>query len=180
MNVDVMVNGRPLKVVIEPAGAPGKLIVAIKGKTRVVDASWVDADTLSLVDAGVVREIRLHAREEVGAVGVEIGGTLYEAIVSNGRTGATGAIGARGAIGAVGGASAATGTVPIKAPMPGRILRVLVVVGDRVAARQPVVVVEAMKMENELRSPCDGVVTEVRVVPGAAVESNAVLIVIDQ
>ena len=64
--------------------------------------------------------------------------------------------------------------------MPGRIVRVLVGVGDRVTARQPVLVVEAMKMENELRSPRDGVVTEVRVVPGAAVESNAVLIVIDQ
>jgi biotin carboxyl carrier protein len=64
--------------------------------------------------------------------------------------------------------------------MPGRVLRVLVGVGDRVTARQPVVVVEAMKMENELRSPRDGVVTEVLVAPGAAVESNAVLMVIDQ
>ena len=62
--------------------------------------------------------------------------------------------------------------------MPGRIVRVLVGVGDRVAARQPVVVVEAMKMENELRSPRDGVVTEVLVAPGAAVESGAVLIVV--
>ena len=87
MNVDVMVNGRPLKVAIEPAGEPGKLTVTIEGKTRVVDASWVDAGTLSLVDAGVVREIRFHAREEAGAVGVEIGGTLYEAIASKRRDG---------------------------------------------------------------------------------------------
>ena len=174
MNVDVMVNGRPLKVAIEPAGWTGKLTVTIKGKTRVVDASWVDADTLSLVDAGVVREIRFHAREEAGAVGVEIDGTLYEAIASKRRTGATGARGATGAVGT----SAPTGAEPVKAPMSGRIVRVLVGVGDRVAARQPVVVVEAMKMENELRSPRDGVVTQVLVAPGAAVESSAVLIVV--
>ena len=183
MNVDVMVNGRPLKVEIEPAGEPGKLTVTIKGKTRVVDASWVDAGTLSLVDAGVVREIRLHARDEAGAVGVEIGGTLYEAIASKRRTGATGAMGATGATGAEreggpSGASAPAGAASVKAPMPGRVVRVLVGVGDRVAARQPVVAVEAMKMENELRSPRDGVVTQVLVAPGAAVESGAVLIVV--
>jgi len=55
---------------------------------------------------------------------------------------------------------------------------VLVTVGDRVVARQPVVVVEAMKMENELRAPQDGVVTQVLVTPGVAVESSAVLIVV--
>ena len=176
MNVDVMVNGRPLKVAIEPAGEPGKLTVTIKGKTRVVDASWVDADTLSLVDAGVVREIRFHAREEAGAVGVETGGRLYETIASN-REGATGATRAMGATGVVG-TSAPAGAASVKAPMPGRIVRVLVGVGDRVAARQPVVVVEAMKMENELRSPRDGVVTQVLATPGAAVESGAVLIVV--
>ena len=58
--------------------------------------------------------------------------------------------------------------------MPGRIVRVLVAVGDRVTARQPVVVVEAMKMENELRAPRDGVVKEVSVHAGAAVETGAV------
>jgi biotin carboxyl carrier protein len=178
MNVDVAVNGRPWKVAIEPADGPGKLTVTIKGKTRVVDASWVDADTLSLLDAGAVREIRLHARGDNGAVGVEIGGRLYEAMVSADarlKSRPTDA-GARGHSASVGpGYSQA-----IKAPMPGRVLRVLVGVGDRVTARQPVVVVEAMKMENELRSPRDGVVTEVLVAPGAAVESNAVLMVIDQ
>ena len=63
--------------------------------------------------------------------------------------------------------------------MPGRVMRVLVAVGDRVTARQGVVVVEAMKMENELRAPKDGVVKEVLVAPGAAVETGAVLVVIE-
>ena len=182
MNVDVAVNGRPWKVAIEPADGPAKLTVTIKGKTRVGDASWVDADTLSLLDGGVVREIRLHARGDNGAVGVEIGGSLYEAMVSADArpksrptdAGATGRSASAGHAASVGlGPSQA-----IKSPMPGRIVRVLVGVGDRVTARQPLLVVEAMKMENELRAPRDGVVTEVLVAPGAAVESNAVLIVV--
>jgi biotin carboxyl carrier protein len=65
------------------------------------------------------------------------------------------------------------------APMPGRIAKVLVRVGDTVAAGQGLVVVEAMKMENELRSPRAGRVTELRASAGALVEANAVLVVIE-
>jgi len=66
----------------------------------------------------------------------------------------------------------------IAAPMPGRVVKVLVKVGDAVEARQGLVVVEAMKMENELRAPGTGTVTEVKVTEGASVEANAVLVVI--
>jgi len=66
----------------------------------------------------------------------------------------------------------------VVAPMPGRIAKVLVRAGDVVAARQGLVVVEAMKMENELRSPRAGTVTEVRAVEGALVEANAVLVIV--
>ena len=67
----------------------------------------------------------------------------------------------------------------IVAPMPGRIVKVLVKPGDVVAARQGLVVVEAMKMENELRSPKDGTVAEVRVSEGTSVDANAVLVVVE-
>ncbi len=63
--------------------------------------------------------------------------------------------------------------------MPGRVVRVLVAAGDTVAARQGVVVVEAMKMENELRSPKAGRVKDVAVTPGTSVEAGRVLIVIE-
>ena len=66
----------------------------------------------------------------------------------------------------------------VVAPMPGRIAKVLVKVGDAVAVRQGLVVVEAMKMENELRSPRAGTVVEIRVVEGARVESQALLVVV--
>ena len=63
--------------------------------------------------------------------------------------------------------------------MPGRIVKVLVKAGDAVAAHQGLVVVEAMKMENELRAPHVGRVTDVKVVDGMSVEANAVLIVME-
>lgn len=76
--------------------------------------------------------------------------------------------------------AAASGSVQrVTAPMPGRVGRVLVKVGDRVQARQGLVVVEAMKMENELRSARAGTVTELRAVEGALVDANAVLVVLE-
>ena len=179
MNVDVMVNGRPWKVALESAGETGKLAVTIRGRRRVVDASWIDPDTLSLVDGGAVRDIRLHSRSGVGAIGVETGGHLFEVVVSTDAL-KRGRKTPPDPVSAGRGAPAATGATHVTAPMPGRIVRVLVGVGDQVTARQPVVVVEAMKMENELRSPRDGVVKEVLVEAGAAVDSGAVLIVVGQ
>ena len=66
----------------------------------------------------------------------------------------------------------------IDAPMPGKVVRVLVKAGDEVQEGQGLVVVEAMKMENELKSPKAGKVTELHAVEGAAVESGAKLAVV--
>jgi biotin carboxyl carrier protein len=72
------------------------------------------------------------------------------------------------------------GTAPhagtVRAPMPGKVLRVLVEVGHAVAQGQALVVVEAMKMENELKSPGAGMVDRVHVHPGDTVEKGAVLL----
>jgi acetyl/propionyl-CoA carboxylase alpha subunit len=69
-----------------------------------------------------------------------------------------------------------TGPAPIIAPMPGLIVRVNVSVGDRVEAGQGLVVMEAMKMENELRATAAGTVKSVEVTPGTAVEKGALLV----
>jgi len=63
--------------------------------------------------------------------------------------------------------------------MPGKIVRVLVKAGDAVRARQPLVVVEAMKMENELGSPKAGRVKEVSVQEGQSVEAGRLLVVVE-
>jgi biotin carboxyl carrier protein len=75
------------------------------------------------------------------------------------------------------GASAGpSGPAPLKAPMPGLIVRVNVQVGDSVQAGQGLVVMEAMKMENELRAQAAGKVRSIVVSPGTAVEKGALLI----
>ncbi len=63
--------------------------------------------------------------------------------------------------------------------MPGTVLRVSVAEGDAVEARQPLLVLEAMKMEHEIVAPVAGTVTELRVAAGAQVESGAILAVIE-
>jgi len=73
----------------------------------------------------------------------------------------------------------AEGRQNLVAPMPGKVIRVLVAQGDEVAVGQGVVVVEAMKMQNEIKSPKAGIVVEVRVTAGATVNANQVLAVVE-
>jgi acetyl/propionyl-CoA carboxylase alpha subunit len=81
------------------------------------------------------------------------------------------------AIRALSGAAAGpSGPAPLKAPMPGLIVRVSVQVGDQVQAGQGIVVMEAMKMENELRATAAGRVKSVLATPGTAVEKGALLV----
>ena len=75
-----------------------------------------------------------------------------------------------------GNATAASGPAPLVAPMPGLIVRVNVSVGDVVQAGQGLVVMEAMKMENELRAIAGGTVKRVAVSAGTAVEKGALLL----
>ena len=72
--------------------------------------------------------------------------------------------------------TAAAGPAPLVAPMPGLIVRVNAKAGDKVAQGQGLVVMEAMKMENELRAQAAGTVKSVNVSPGTAVEKGTVLI----
>ena len=63
--------------------------------------------------------------------------------------------------------------------MPGRIVKVLVAAGDAVTAGQPLLVMEAMKMENEIRAPKAGTVADLRVAEGASVDAHAVLLLLE-
>ncbi len=71
------------------------------------------------------------------------------------------------------------GRVSLTAPMPGKVVRIMLEAGEPVAAHQGVMVVEAMKMQNEVQSPKEGTVTEIRVSEGQTVSAGEVLAVID-
>jgi biotin carboxyl carrier protein len=72
-----------------------------------------------------------------------------------------------------------SGPAAVTAPMPGRVVQVLVKTGDQVSARQGLLVIEAMKMENELRAPHAGTVKEIRAGQGALVEAGAIVVVLE-
>ncbi len=78
-----------------------------------------------------------------------------------------------------GAGKAASGIAKVATPMPGKVIRVLVALGDKVEPGQGLVVVEAMKMQNELKSPIAGVIKQVQAVEGATVTANQVLAVVE-
>jgi biotin carboxyl carrier protein len=169
VNFDLVVHGRPWKVAVEPGSDPGRFEVTVKGQRRSVDAVWIDAETLSLIDAAAVRDIGIR-RIDAGHIEVVFDRKTFEVAVTLREE-----VGKKKTPDLISG----KGTTTIVASMPGRIVRVLVAPGDRIAARQVVVIVEAMKMENELRSPRDGIVKEVMVREGMAIESGIVVVVIE-
>lgn len=80
---------------------------------------------------------------------------------------------------AAGGGRQMSGPAQLRAMMPGRVVKVLVKAGDQVEANQGVLVVEAMKMENEIKAPKAGRVVEVKVAEGQTVEKGVVMVVIE-
>jgi biotin carboxyl carrier protein len=167
MRVELDVGGRVRVVELEHRGKA--LLVRLDGVERVVDAAALGGDRWSLrfPDSGAQHAVVVTPGQEPGSVDVMVDGLSIPArLRTGGREPAKASGGPRGA-----------GTVI--APMPGKVVKVLVTVGQQVTARQGVAVVEAMKMENELRAGRDGTVREILVSEGASVDAGAPLVVIE-
>jgi biotin carboxyl carrier protein len=142
--------------------------ILLDGVSHTVDAVSIQPGRWSLLMAdGRSHEVVIVANGHDGAATVFVDGSVVPIGVRDPRR-------RRDA----GGAHAADGPVRIVAPMPGKVVRVLAVPGDAVSARQSVIVVEAMKMENELRAPRAGIVGEVLVREGALVDAGTLLLTI--
>ena len=188
MMFEVAVGDRVRTVSVVRKGA--RLHVMLDGRTHVVDARRVSDTALSLlvqngtgdlpvqsIDASfaVPALARSGAQEGGGDFDVHVAGHAIAVQVrpatSMTRHGASSAL----RTGQPGG----SGQQRITSPMPGKIVRVLVKTGDQVKAKQGLVVVEAMKMENELRAARDGRVRELAVMEGQSVDAGAVLLIVD-
>jgi biotin carboxyl carrier protein len=148
--------------------------VSIDGRAHIVDSARVADGTWSLLlrdpEGTSVRSVEAVVTPRAGNGGfdVHIAGHHVPVLLRGGLgRRAREVSGGRGA-----------GRQRVTAPMPGKVVRVLVKPGDEVKARQGLVVIEAMKMENELRSPKGGTIIEVRVAEGMLVEAKKVLVVI--
>jgi biotin carboxyl carrier protein len=123
-----------------------------------------------LIAGAAVFDCRVDGRTESGkSIGVIVGATEYSVTLIDPKR-------LRGASGA---AAHAGEAARIVAPMPGKVVRVLVNVGDQVAAGAGIIVVEAMKMQNEMKSPKSGTVVALNVDVGATVNAGDVLAVIE-
>ncbi len=167
MRYEVEIGGRRRQVDVTRRG--GRFAVTLDGRTHDVDVARIDAQTLSLIVDNVwPSDASIAANPAGGRLDVQVGGVTVPVGVNGRRHLAR--TDDRGAAG--------SGPQRVAAPMSGKVVRVPVAVGDAVRARQPVVVVEAMKMENELRAARDGTVAEVHAREGMSVDAGALLVVI--
>jgi biotin carboxyl carrier protein len=171
LTFEIEVNGRTRSVSIERAGSHDRFRVTVDGEATLVDVQRTSEFGLSLLFPETAHDgvrVSLAPGSSPGELLASLRGRTVPIVVNGRRTGRAAEAG-----------GGAHGEQKITAPMPGRVVRVLVSPGDEVEARQPVVVVEAMKMENELRSPKAGRVKDVPVAAGASVEAGRVLVVIE-
>lgn len=162
-----------------------KYVVDVNGTRHDVDVDGPSATTAGVVGPATLgpadgtplrllhigdRVVRVMARrgEEKGSYVLDIDGYTYVVEAIDARTRAIRDMAAK--------QSGATGPAPLKAPMPGLVVRINVAVGDQVQGGQGLIVMEAMKMENELRASASGVVVAIHASAGTAVEKGALLV----
>ena len=186
MTFDVAIGDRIRTVGIVRKGA--LLHVELDGRTHVVDARRVNEATVSMLiqrddAAGPSRSVdaafAISARDARTGQAAQNGGDLdvhLDGRIIPLQIRPAGALGRQRNEGPGGHAA---GPQRLAAPMPGKVVRLLVKAGDEVKARQGLVVVEAMKMENELRAARDGRVRDVAVTEGQSVDAGALLLIVE-
>jgi biotin carboxyl carrier protein len=170
MILQIEIDGRLCGVSVERVGPDDRFRFTIDGQTADISAVELGSGTWSLV----LPDGRQHV---VGVSGTAASGFTVHLPSGDVPAALAGRGGRRG-----GGRRAeegGSGPARIVAPMPGKVVRVLVAVGQPVQAGEGIVVVEAMKMENELRAPRAGIVRQVVARQGLSVEAGAVLAVVD-
>jgi biotin carboxyl carrier protein len=162
---EASVGGRSWRVEVRPGSGEGRYTVTLDGHPLDVDVRETSPGVLSLIAAGRSQEAAVERME--GGFRVGLRGRVIEVSLAEA---------------ARGGAALrrpAAGPSRVQAPMPGKLVRVLVTAGEDVGAGQGLVVMEAMKMENEIRAPRAGRVKEAPVREGQAVETGALLVLLE-
>jgi biotin carboxyl carrier protein len=166
MKLELEIENQTRAVEIVPGDASGRWNIRIDGEPVAADACLLRPGVLSLIINGAAHRVVLDAGLDEPALHLGARRVAWEAddprsFRRRRRHGG------------------AEGPVTLKASMPGRVVRVLVERGAHVAAHQGILVIEAMKMQNELKSPKEGRVAELRAAPGDTVASGQALAVIE-
>jgi len=170
--LQIEIGGRLRHLAVERTGHGHHFRFTIDGRPIEIDAARVEPGAWSLVFPDGSHHLVAVTGTPASGFTVHLqSGDLRAALPEIRRRQRSGSGGA--------GVAGRAGPVRILAPMPGKVVRLLLTADQKVRAGQGVVVVEAMKMENELRAPRDGIVKAVLVREGDAVEAGALLAVIE-
>ncbi len=143
--------------------------VKINDKQFVLDALRMEEGAMHLIIEGRSFRVRiLDADKESKAYTLNVNGNTYEVALNDEMDQLLHRLGFS--------AAASKKVNDVKAPMPGLVLKLIALVGDKVIKGDSLLLLEAMKMENIIKSPGEGVVKSIRVNPGDKVEKNTVLI----
>jgi biotin carboxyl carrier protein len=164
MLCDVTIDGKNYR--LELNRADGRWTCRLDGRDVEVDAVLARPDVLSLRIGNMAYEVK--SERVAGDLHLWVGSTRFAVEVRDPRS-------LRGRVRA----GDDHGPRNIAAPMPGKVVRLLVREGDEVEAGAGVAVVEAMKMQNEIRSPKKGTVQKILVSEGAAVNAGDVLLIVE-
>jgi biotin carboxyl carrier protein len=160
MRLSLRLDSRVLAVEVHAEGRRHRVLV--DGRTYDVQVSPIDGDSVLLEVEGR-REI-VHLARAGGERFVAVGGETYHFRPESAASSHA--------------AMAALAEPEIRAPMPGKVLEVLVAPGDHVADGDGLLILEAMKMENRLAAPADGVVEALHVAPGDMVAGGQLLVLL--
>ena len=166
MTYDVVVDGKTHQD--ELARGDKTWLCKIDGQEMEVDAVLTARDVLSVLVEGKAYEIK-RERSLQGELHMVIGSARYAVEVQDPRSLRT-----RRAV-----AGSEAGPQKVKAPMPGKIVRILVNEQDEVKAGQSLIVMEAMKMQNEMKSPKDGRVQKILTAEGSTVNAGDTLAIVE-
>ncbi len=166
MIYDVVIDGTTHRV--ELTKREGTWVCKVDDAMMEVDAAFTARDVMSILLGGKAYEIK-RERSLSGETHMIVGSARYASEVQDPRSLKT----RRAKSGAT------EGPQKLAAPMPGKIVRILLPEKSEVEAGQGVIVVEAMKMQNELKSPKKGIIAKVMVAEGATVNAGDALVIIE-
>jgi biotin carboxyl carrier protein len=167
MKLTAEINNEIREITVRREG--DKVFATVNDKNYELEAHQTAANTYLFKLDGRVYECYVAPETAGGQSQVTVGAGSYEfTLVDPKRLRSAGGAHAHG-----------EGVAEIVANMPGKVVRILVSVGDEVKTKDGVIVVEAMKMQNEMRSPKDGVVKEINFSEGDTVNTGDVLVVIE-
>jgi biotin carboxyl carrier protein len=165
MSWEVSLGDQVFAIEVEP-GEGSNFVVTVDGEAVAVDACFPESDSLHLILGGEAYEFDVQRTDR--GQDVTLYGTCYSTTVLDERSRALRDLGF--------GAGAASGNETISTSMPGKVVAILVEEGQEVCAGEGIIVIEAMKMENELRCAADGRVQSICVAVGDTAPGGAALV----